>query len=345
MGNYKLIGIDLAKKKFHFAAMDKDGKIILKKKINRQDFFEQLSNLFPNLETFAFEACSGCHYTAQKLQTLGHTVILLKPKDVKAYAKSRQKNDINDAIAICEAACNPNIMRVNVKDRAEQEIAYLHKARQNTIQQRVQRSNSLMTSMVEFGYVPNCKKAEFARGYLVYLEEAYKEGFLPKAVYEQMLIDGQEIEQLLKRERQLDKAIEVQNRKSPKAKILQTIPGIGPINASILSIKPVELYETAKDFAASLGLVPKQHTTGGRIVLGSITKQGDRYARTILIQGGRAIVMRYSKDNPPKEPIYELVARLKKAGKPFNVICVAVANKLARIAYGCMLQHKEYSGR
>jgi len=345
MSKYKAIGIDLAKKIFHIAAINHNNKVILKRAINRQDFFEQLPILFPSTETFAFEACGGCNYTAQKLQALGHTVILLKPKDVKAYAKSRQKNDMNDAIAICKAACDPDIMHVSAKSRDEQEIAYIHKARQNTIRQRIQRSNSLMTSMIEFGYVPNCKKAEFARMYLLYLEEAYKEGFLPKPVYEQMLADGQEIEHLLKRQQQLEKAIKTQNKKSPKAKLLQTIPGIGPINASILSIKPVELYETAKDFAASLGLVPKQHTTGGKIILGSITKQGDRYARTMLIQGGRAIVMRCSKVNPPKEPIYELVARLKKAGKPFNVICVAVANKLARIAYGCMLQHKEYSGR
>jgi len=115
MTNYTIIGIDLAKTKFHFAAMNNEHKIVLKKAITRKDFFEQISTLFPKQQTFAMEACGGCHHVAQKLRELGHNVILLKPKDVKPYAKSRQKNDLNDAIAICKASLDPEIMHVQPK--------------------------------------------------------------------------------------------------------------------------------------------------------------------------------------------------------------------------------------
>ena len=133
------------------------------------------------------------------------------------------------------------------------------------------------------------------------------------------------------------------NKDSEIATKLETIPGIGPINASILSNKPVKIYSSAKDFAASLGLVPKQSTTGGNIKLGSITKQGDRYARTMLIQGARSIVMRSYKCNAPtNDAIYQLAARLLNKGKSFNVTCVAVANKLARVAYACSINKVKY---
>lgn len=343
MSDYKVIGIDLAKKKFHFAAINEENKVVLKKAISRKDFFEQVLFLFPEKQTFAFEACGGAHFTAQKLQELGHETILLKTKDVKPYAKSKQKNDINDSIAICKAACDPELMRVRPKSKEEQEIAYLHKSRQNAIQQRIQRSNSLITSLMEFGYVVDCGKSKFAKNCQEYIENAAIEGFIPESVYEQMLLDCEEINQLIMREKSFDKTVATKNKESAEAKLLETIPGIGPINASILSIKPVDLYDSAKDFAASLGLVPRQSTTGGKISLGGITKQGDRYARTMLIQAGRSVVMRSSKANPPKGLLYEFVERLKKKKKPFNVICVAVANKLARIAYACMTKKMAYN--
>lgn len=342
MSQYKVIGIDLAKKKFHLAALNIEGEVAFTKAINRREFFAQLSTLFPTPETFAFEACGGCHYTAQCLQELGHQVILLKPKDVKPYAKSRQKNDINDAIAICRAACDPLLMWVQPKTKAQQEVAYLHKARANAIRHRIQRSNSLMTSLQEFGYVVECGKARFAKDCEIYVKAAHQEGYVCEAIYAQMLLDCEEIAQFLGREKSLDHAIAQSNKEHAPARVLAKIPGIGPINASVLSHKPMALYKSAKDFAASLGLVPKQNTTGGTIKLGSITKQGDRYARTMLIQAGRAIVMRTFKGQVPSDPLYKFAQALRAKGKHFNVICVAVANKLARIAYGCVQNQTAY---
>lgn len=345
MKDYKIIGVDLAKKNFHIAGINFEGKVMLKKAISREDFFEDFAPRLESKQTFAFEACSGCHYTAQRLEEMGHEVIILKTKDVKPYAKSRQKNDINDSVAICKAACDPELMRVRPKTKKQQEVSYFHKSRQNTIQQRIQRNNSLMTSLQEFGYIAACGKSQFAKSCKEYIKSALDCGKITSSVYQEMLKDCHEIGELLAREKSLDKAIIQSNKQSESAQLLETIPGIGPINASILSNKSMEIYDSPRDFAASLGLVPKQNTTGGRIQLGSITKQGDRYARTMLIQAGRAVVMRTSKDGVPKDAIYQFVERLKKSGKCFNVICVAVANKLARIAYACVMQQTEYANK
>lgn len=345
MNNYNIIGIDLAKRNFYIVAIDKNRKAILKKSITREDFFSKFIPEFSKPQTFAFEACGGCHYVAQVLQEKGHKVIVLKPKDVKAYANAKQKNDSNDALAICKAALDPELMRVHAKSQEEQQISYLHKSRQNIIQQRIQRSNSLITSLMEFGYIVKIGKSRFAQKCESFVKDALEKQYFLNAVYDEMIKDCEEIKSLLIREQALDKHIVQKNKESKIAINLETIPGIGPINASILSNKPMKAYSSAKDFAASLGLVPTQHTTGGKIILGSITKQGDRYARTMLIQGARSIVMRaHKKDFSKKEDsIYQFVERLINKGKGYNVICVAVANKLARIAYSCAMNNVKYN--
>jgi transposase len=342
MENYKIIGIDLAKTKFHLVALNHQHEVAFKKPIGRDAFFAQLPTLFPAPQTFAFEACGGAHYTAQKLQQLGHHVIVLKPKDVKPYAKARQKNDLNDALGICKAALDPALRRVSPKTPAQQEVAYLHKSRQNTIQQRIQRSNGLISALFEFGYLVKGGKSTFVRQSQTHLDLALAEGFITADIYEEMQLDIAEIQQLLAREKEVDQKIAGANKRSPQAQRLLSIPGIGPINASIFSNKTVDLYPAAKDFAASLGLVPRQLTTGGVIKLGPSTKQGDRYARTMLIQAARTLVMRAGKENVPQDDVYQFIQHLKNQHKKFNVICVAVANKLARIIYACLTKKQTY---
>ncbi|HJK87114.1 MAG TPA: IS110 family transposase [Candidatus Megaira endosymbiont of Nemacystus decipiens] len=342
MEDYTIIGIDLAKTKFHIAALNQENKVVMKKAIRRDDFISRLGELFSSKQTFAFEACGGAHNIGQILTKAGHNVIILKPKDVKAYAKSRQKNDINDAISICKAALDPDLKRVHLKSEEEQTVSYIHKSRQNVIQQRIQISNSIMTSLHEFGFVVVCGKAKFAKECKEHVMQAYEDGHIDCDVKREMLKDCDAIARFMNREKELDQMILARNKKSEKACLLKTIAGIGPINASILSIKEMDSYETARDFAASLGLVPKQSTTGGNIKLGGITKQGDRYSRGMLIQAGRSIVMRSCKTSTPSDELYQFVERLKQKGKKFNVICVAVANKLARIAYACVTKEIRY---
>lgn len=345
MEEYTIIGIDLAKTKFHIAALNQENKVSMKKSISRNDFISKLGELFCNNQTFAFEACGGAHNIGQILTKAGHNVIMLKPKDVKAYAKSRQKNDINDAISICKAALDPDLKRVHLKSKEEQTVSYIHKSRQNVIQQRIQISNSIMTSLHEFGFIVACGKAKFAKECKDHVIQAYETGHIDSDIKKEMLKDCNAIAMFIQREKELDQIILAKNKKSEKACLLKTISGIGPINASILSTKDMESYGSARDFAASLGLVPKQSTTGGNIKLGRITKQGDRYSRTMLIQAGRSIVMRSCKGKSPDEDLYKFVNRLKQKGKKFNVVCVAVANKLARIAYACVTKgigYQEY---
>ena len=342
MTEYKIISIDLAKTKFHLAALDFDHNLVLKKALHRDDVLSYVGNTFPKGSVIAMEACGGCHFWGQNLESLGFHVILLKPKDVKPYAKSKQKNDINDALAICKAALDPELKHVHLKSREQQAIAYLHKARQNTIQQRIQRSNSILTSLMEFGFVVKCPKASFGKQAETYVLQAFQAGDIPRSVFDQMTLDVAEIKNLLTRESLLDKEIRACNEQSEIAKLLETIPGIGPINASILSVQPMSSYTSGREFSASLGLVPKQYTTGGTVKLGGITKQGNRYIRTMLIQGARAIVMRTCKPNVPANSLYNFASKLKET-KGFNVTCVAVANKLARIAHACVLKNQIYS--
>ncbi|MBP6952740.1 MAG: IS110 family transposase [Alphaproteobacteria bacterium] len=342
MTEYKIIGIDLAKTKFHIAVLDFDNKLILKKALHRDDVLSYCATTFSAGVTIAMEACGGCHFFGQQLEGLGFRVILLKPKDVKPYAKSKQKNDINDALAICKAALDPELKHVYLKTPREQTVAYLHKARQNAIQQRIQRSNSILTSLMEFGVIVKCSKSAFGKQAEAHIQQAFEEDSLPKAVFDQMMLDTIEITNLLKREALLDKEIRASNSQSETAGLLKTIPGIGLINASILSIQPMSSYADGREFSASLGLVPKQHTTGGEIKLGRITKQGNRYIRTMLIQAGRAILMRVGKENVPQNSLYDFAIKLKEK-KGFNVACVAIANKLGRIAYACATKKQVYS--
>jgi transposase len=342
MKHYKIISIDLAKNKFHLAALNSDNKLCLKKAVRREDLLAYIIKTFPQDSTLAMEACGSCHFWGNTLVAAGFKVILLKTQDVKPYAKSRQKNDANDALAICKAALDPELKHVHLKSIAQQAIAYLHKARNNIIQQRIQRSNSILSSLLEFGVVIKCPKAAFAKQADIHVRQTFQNPCVPENVCEQMMMDAVEIKNLLQREALLDKQISQGNAQSDIAKILLTIPGIGPVNASILSIQPMNTYTCGREFSASLGLVPSQHTTGGVIKLAGITKQGNRYIRTMLIQGARAIMMRTYKGSVPQNSLYDFALKLK-ATKGFNVACVAIANKLARIVHACATTKQAYS--
>ena len=342
MTEYKIIGIDLAKTNFHLAALDCDHKLILKKALHRDEVLSYVAATFPKGSIIAMEACGGCHFWGQNFESFGFPVILLKPKDVKPYAKAKQKNDMNDALAICKAALDPELKHVHLKSQQEQTVAYLHKSRQNVIRQRIQRSNSILTSLMEFGVVVKCRKSAFGKEAEKHIFHAFENHYISQAIFNQMTLDALEIKALLKRESELDKEIRACNSESEIAKVLETIPGIGTINASILSIQDMGGYASGREFSASLGLVPKQFSTGGTVKLGGITKQGNRYIRTMLIQGARAILMRTYKDNVPQNHIYAFASQLK-AKKGFNVACVAIANKLARIAHACATKKQVYS--
>lgn len=343
MKDINILGIDLAKTIFHIVALNAEGNKILTKKLHRDQFLSYVLSNIPTYTLIVMEACGSCHFWARLFQKQGFTVKLLKPIDVKAFARSRQKNDTNDALSIARAGRDPEIKPVRIKNQTEQEISWLHKRRQHIIKQRVRMSNGLMSDLLEFGYCVKMPKARFAKEASEILLDAKEEGWISASLYERMQEIAGEIAMLLSQEAMIDKEIKALNCESEKAKILKTIPGIGEINANILSIAAFDHYDDCRSFAASLGLVPKQNSTGGKVSLGSITKKGDRYIRTMLIQGGRSIAVRAKIQQNPSDPLIKWAKELLNR-MSFNKACVAVANKLARIAYVCVTRKCTYAG-
>jgi transposase len=344
MTNYTITGIDLAKRIMHLTTVSPVGGIISRKKVKTEDLLEYINSL-DKTTLIAMEACSGSNYWFQEISHYGYKVKLMKTKDVKVYAQSKQKNDFNDALAICKAAKDPELKEVRAKNKAEQDVSLLHKARGNAISFRVCKTNSLMSSLYEYGYLTKLSKKLFVKNCHEEVEQAYEKGFLSKIAYQVLMEECKEIHILYEREKFLKKAITRHSKADAKAKKLQRITGIGPVNASYLSIAPMETYKTAKDFAASLGIVPSQHSSGNKIVLGRITKQGDRYARTMLVQAGRSIAIQARKKKITATSNDPLVVWAKKKfaeNKPFNLIAVALANKLARTAYAIIVNNTQY---
>lgn len=345
MRQYKTIGLDLAKRNFHFVVLNEEGAKIESHKCVREKLLPALVDAVAG-ETasviIAMEACGGCHYWARVLKEQGFQVKVLKTIDVKAYAKTRQKNDTNDALAIAKASLDQDLRPICPKSLEEQAVDTLHKHRETTIRNRVRATNALMGYLHEYGYVCAAGKSAFGRQAQEHVCQAYEEGLLPEVVRQLFLKKAQAIQIFLEEEKEIDKQIIELNKQTPKALRLQTIPGIGPINSSILASLPLAFHASARDFSASLGLVPSQQTTGGVIKLGSISKKGNRYVRTMLVQGARCILMGTSKGRGTGDPLVKWAYRLWKR-KGYNIACVALANKLARICYGCIINDEDYT--
>lgn len=321
--------------------MDNTGKKINEYRLLRDGvlpFFIKQGN---KTALVAMEACGGCHYWAREISKFGFAVKLLKPKDINPYANSRQKNDINDALAIAKAARDPELRSVHIKTLVEQEVMLLHKLRKNTIAARVEKSNEIIGLLHECSFVTAKSKGSFAKYAKGKIELAFSAGWLSEKSRDLFLEEAEEITQLLEKEKETDKMIIAENARNPKTKLLETITGIGKINASILGVLPMETYEKSRDFSASLGLVPSQNSTGGKIQLGGISKQGNRYARTMLIQGARTVVMQAKTSKETNDKLV-LFARKLLQNKGFNKTAVAVANKMARIAYAVVCKKEAY---
>jgi transposase len=312
------------------------------KRLEVLSFFENLKD--KETIKIGLEACGGCHYWARNLEEMGFCVKMLKPTDVKPYAKSKQKNDKNDALAIAKATLDTELKAVAIKSIKAQEIMILHKIRENTIQSRIEKCNRFIAFLHEFGYVPtrNSKSISYLKQYL---EDAFDNKYITENIKNDLKNELLEIENLLTKEKDCDKKIADENKNCPKAKRFGTIMGIGNINASTLGVTAMESYPTGRDFAASLGLVPKQNSTGGNVILGSITKTGDRYVRKMLVQGARTILIKalilQKKAEKTTEPVIEFAIKLLEK-KSFNTAAVAVANKLARIAWSMNNKGRNY---
>lgn len=328
------IGIDLAKNVFQIHGVNEFGKPAIKKQLKRDQMAAFFANTPPAL--IGMEACASAHHWARKLQSLGHTVKLMAPQFVKPYVKSN-KNDANDAEAICEAVARPNMRFVPIKNVEQQAVLSLHRVRQGFVAARTAQANQIRGLLGEFGLVIPQGIAHIARRVPELIEDASNELPGPFRLLIERLMEH--LKGLHRQVLDLEALIEAWHRKSEASRKLEAIPGIGPITASALvaSIGDANNFADGRQLAAWLGLVPRQHSSGGKQTLLGISKRGDSYLRTLLIHGARACIQAFSRKGNSSGWLHELLQR-----RNHNVAAVALANKNARIVWALLAQKRQY---
>ena len=328
MVEISIIGVDLAKNSFQVHGASVDGTVVFRKKLSRGRVLKFLA-VQPRC-TVAMEACASAHHWGREIGRLGHDVRLIAPIYVKPFVK-RQKNDAADAEAICEAAQRPTMRFVAVKSEDKQSSAMIFKTRDLLVRQKTRTINALRAHLAEFGVIAPKGPAHLGR--LVSQVRAPETGLLePVRTLCLMLIDL--VRKLIEQIRVLDGEIKTRSRNDDVAKRLMTIPGVGPVIATALEAlaPPAETFKRGRDFAAWMGLTPRQWSTGGKPRLGKISKMGQRDLRRLLIIGASAVVRWAAKRGAPEG---SWLARML-VRKPRMLIVVALANKIARVAWALM---------
>ena len=328
------IGLDLAKSVFQVHGVDMIGKVIVAKQLRRGQVLGFFSKLTPCL--VGMEACSTAHHWARELIKFGHIVRLIPPAYVKPYVR-RGKNDAADAAAICEAVTRPSMRFVAVKSIDQQGALMVHRCRDLLIRQRTQLINALRGHLAKLGLIA----AEGREGVaaLIALVRDETRAALPKPMRGALLALIAQLEDLHVQIGTLEKSIHELHRASGASRRLETIPGIGVIGASAIAatITDPSVFKSGRDLAAWIGLVPRQNSSGGKERLGHISKQGDRTLRRLLVLGAAA-VLRHARVHPEKHPwLMRLLAR-----RPAKVAMIALANKMARIAWAVLAKGETY---
>jgi transposase len=328
------IGIDLAKSVFQVHGADERGKAVMKKQLKRAQVLPFFANLTPC--RIGMEACGSAHYWARKLQALGHTVQLIAPQYVKPFVK-RNKNDAADAEAICEAVTRPNMPAVPIKNAEQQAILSVHRARQGFVKARTAQANQIRGLLAEYGIAIPQGISHIAKRVPETIEDG--ENDLPGSfrLLIQRLVDH--LKELDRQVGELETEIQRWHRDNAASQKLAKIPGIGPMTASamVASIGDARNFKDGRQLAAWLGIVPRQHSTGGKSTLLGISKRGDTYLRTLLIHGARAVI-RVAERKADADPwLKSLLARRNK-----NVAAVALANKNARTIWALLAHDREY---
>jgi transposase len=328
------IGLDIAKNVFQVHGIDSSEKVVVRKQLRRSQVLAFFKTLPPCL--VGIEACATAHYWARALTKLGHRVRLMPAKDVKAYVK-RNKNDAADAEAICEAVQRPTMRFVGVKSAEQQGRLMQHRTRDLLMRQRTQVINVLRAHLAELGITAAQGNAGLKE--LLTIIASNEDERLPADAHASLILLAAELQALQTLIGSIEKRIMAQHRGNEASKRLETIPGIGIVGATAIdaTVTDPKAFRSGRDFAAWVGLVPRQDSTGGKQKLGPISKQGDRYLRRILVVGAIAVLQR-ARQQPEKYPwLTQLLAR-----KPFKVVAVALANKMARIAWALLAKGGTY---
>jgi transposase len=325
------IGLDLAKHVFQVHGVDALGDGIEKRRLRRGQVLAYFGKLPPCL--VGMEACATAHFWARELRRLGHDVRLLPPQYVKPYVR-RGKNDAADAAAICEAVSRPSMRFVPIKSEEQQSLLVIHRARDLLVRQRTQLINAIRGHLAEFGLigaqgVPNVKRL---------LDDMRGDVEIPGDVCDVIEVFAEQLGALEQRIDLLEARIAACHKTSAMSQRLATIPGIGPVIATAIAatVADPSAFRSGREFAAWLGLTPTQRSTGGKQRLGRISRKGDQYIRRLLIIGAQTVLLRSkaAKANPWIQNLLARCARLK--------VAVALANKMARIAWAVMAKGEPY---
>ena len=335
MDKITTIGLDLAKNVFHVVCTNRSGKAVRKRMLRRSQVLKYFANL--PISLVGMEACASAHYWAREVSALGHEVKLIPPQYVKPYVRGN-KNDYNDALAIAEAVVRPEMRFVAAKTTDQQDIQALHRLRERCLCDRTALCNQLRGLLAEYGLIFP-KGVNTLRRRLPELMEDGENGL--SALFRRLLAQG--YQQLRELDGHIDSYTQElvrQSQQDEACQRLQTIPGFGPIVASVFHavVGDGQTYRRGRDVSASIGLVPRQHSSGGKEVLLGISKRGDRYLRSLLIHGARSVVIQAkTKDDRLSRWINRIVS-----ARGLNKAVVALANKIARIGWVIVAKKTTY---
>lgn len=333
--NVTTIGIDLAKLVFQVHGVDVHGKAVMRKQLKRGDVMKFFANVPACL--IGMEACSSAHHWARRLIELGHTVKLMAPQFVKPYVKTN-KNDARDAEAICEAVARPNMRFVPVKNVEQQVLLGIHRARQGFVKARTAQVNQIRGLLAEFGIVMP-KGVRFVGQQMPGILEDAENGLPHKSreLFAQLFAHFRDLDRQMT---ELERQIKAWHRQNEQSRRLEEIPGLGPLSASavVASVGDAKTFRNGRQFAAWLGLVPRQKSSGGKEQLLGISKRGDTYLRTLLIHGARSVLYSAKRRAEKSETWLMRLAERSNA----NIAAVALANKNARIIWALLAHGREY---
>jgi transposase len=329
------IGLDIAKSVFQVHGIDAEDRVIIRRQLKRRYVLAFFQKLPPCL--VGIEACASSHHWSRELQSLGHTVRLMPPAYVKPYVK-RQKNDAADAEAICEAVTRVNMRFVATKTPEQQSCLMLHRTRHLLIRQQTSVINVIRAHLAELGIVAPVGRKGVEELLDVIADRSDKR--VPEIARTCLIALGAQLRSLKAQILEFDRIIMAWHRSNETSRRLDAIPGVGPMLATALvaSVADPKVFRSGRNFSAWIGLVSKQHSSGGKDRLGSISKQGDRYLRSLFMAGALAVI-RYAKINSTKHRPW-LTALL--ARRPVKVAAIALANKIARMAWAMMARGERY---